>query len=269
MIFVRLIICCTTLFVAPTLHAQSLVELRTYTISKNAVWTVDAVENIIIAQDGKLTKYDKNGKLLFEQGIKQLGYCTSIGQINSLKMYVFSEDQQLICFYDNSLSPLEQCIHLGDYGFAHVSLLEYSQQTNNFWGFDQVNSALYQIALDGSSQRQTTKNLRGMLNIHAPLQLIESGNKLFIIDQHNGAYAFDRYGTLIERIDIPNIQWIQVNEPYFIALVNDTLQLIHYQKDNPKMTPITTDRQGIQSFIVQQDIIYLSTTTHVVKARIE
>ena len=118
---IRLLI--TALILLPgILFSQRLEELKTYPISGQAIWMVDGLENIIISDRDRLTKYDKNGKLLFEQSQKSLGRLDKIELVNSLKIYGFSESQQLVCFYDNSLTSMEKCIDLSEYDLVNVTV---------------------------------------------------------------------------------------------------------------------------------------------------
>jgi len=246
--------------------SQTFIEVARYPIQKNTAWTVDGLENIITTHSTTIKKYDKNGALLFEQGNKQIGSCKNIGQINFLKFYVFSEEQQLICFYDNSLSPLEKCIDLSDLEFINVQLIEYSQQTGVFWIFDQFNSTLSQLPLDGTKRFHTIKNIKGTLSVNYPTQLIEFGNKLFMLDEYKKIYVFDRFGSFLERIDIPTTQWIQVNSLYLICLVGSQLKFINL--NNQKTIDIDIQYNNVETFIIRGDFIYFHTENELIKTQL-
>jgi len=262
----QVLIICLTFLMLPNLYGQTLIEKARFPIDNYSVWTVDGLGNVLTAQSGTIKKYNKDGKIIFEQGVKQIGNCKSIGQMNTLKTYVFSEEQQLICFYDNSLSPLEKCIDLSDYNFANISLIEYSNQAGKFWVFDQINSTLSQISIEETTVVQTTKNMKGMLNIQSPIQLIESGNQLFIFDENKIVYIFDRYGTFIERIEIPYAKSMQVNSKYLIFLIEKQLQFMNIN-EKMKLT-VELPYEHIKSFIVLGNNIYLATSTEIIKTEL-
>lgn len=57
-------------------NAQQLVDVKSYPVPKDIIWMVDGMENIIISEKDRLTKYSKDGKLLFNQSQKSVGLLT-------------------------------------------------------------------------------------------------------------------------------------------------------------------------------------------------
>lgn len=244
---------------------QTLSVVAVYPIPQNAVWTVDGLENIIVSERDRLTKYDKKGKLLFEQSQKSLGRFDEVGLVNSLKLYGFSESQQLICFFDNSLSIMEKCLDLSEYDLINVSTVANSGQSDKMWVFDQVNSTLHLLSFSGLLQSQAIKNLNGILNAENISQLIEWENKLFVLDNKKGIYVFDLYGTLIRFIEFENIKWIQVYNEHIICLRGNELKMISLQSEKSIVFPLVY--LDVQNIFVDDDFIYLRTPTTIVKAR--
>lgn len=248
-----------------SLMSQTLSEIHMYSISENAVWTVDGLENIIISERDRLTKYDKNGKLLFEQSQKSLGRFDKIELINSLKFYGFSETQQLICFFDNSLSMMEKCLDLSEYDLMNVSTVASSGQSDKMWAFDQVNSTLHLLSFNGLLQSQAIKNLNGILNAENISQLIEWENKLFVLDNKKGIYVFDLYGTLIRFIEFENIKWIQVYNDHIICLRGNELKMISLQSEKSVIFPLNYPQ--VQTIFVDDDFVYLRTPKTIIKTQ--
>ena len=252
-------------FLSVFAFSQTLSEVKRYPISEGANWTVDGLENIIISEKDRLTKYDKNGKMLFEQSAKLFGQYDKVGMVNSLKIYGFSEVQQLVCFYDNSLTMLEKCIDLSEYDLINVSTVERSGQSDKMWAFDQVNSTLHLLSFSGLLQSQAVKNLNGILNAENITQLIEWENKLFVLDHNKGIYVFDLYGTLIRFIEQENIKWIQVFNEYVICLVEEELKMISLRNEKSVVFPLTY--KAVQSIFVDDNFIYLRMPETIIKAR--
>jgi hypothetical protein len=248
-----------------SLISQTLSEIHTYPISENAVWTVDGLENIILSERDRLTKYDKKGKLLFEQSQKSLGRFDKVELVNSLKFYGFSETQQLICFFDNSLSMMEKCLDLSEYDLINVSTVASSGQSDKMWVFDQVNSTLHLLSFNGLLQSQAIKNLNGILNAENISQLIEWENKLFVLDNKKGIYVFDLYGTLIRFIEFDNIKWIQIYNEYIICLRDNELKMISLQNDKSVIFPLSY--QDVQTIFVDDDFVYLRTPKTIIKTQ--
>lgn len=248
-----------------SLMSQTLSEIHTYPIPENAVWTVDGLENIIISERDRLTKYDKNGKLLFEQSQKSLGRFDKVELVNSLKSYGFSETQQLVCFFDNSLSMMEKCMDLSEYDLINVSTVASSGQSDKMWAFDQVNSTLHLLSFSGLLQSQAIKNLSGILNADNISQLIEWENKLFVLDNKKGIYVFDLYGTLIRFIEFENIKWIQVYNDHIICLRGNELKMISLQNEKSVVFPL--NYSNVQTIFVDDNFVYLRTPKAIIKTQ--
>jgi hypothetical protein len=261
------ILVCSVFFTVTHLFSQELTELKTYPVSQQATWMVDGLENIIVSDRDRLTKYDKNGKLLFEQSQKSIGRIDKIELVNSLKIYGFSENQQLICFYDNSLSSMEKCLDLSEYDLVNVSTVASSGQSDKMWAFDQVNSSLHLLSFKGLLQSQNVKNLSGILNADNIIQLLESENKLFVLDNQKGVYVFDVYGTLIRFFEVENVKWIQLRNDYIICLKDNQFQFISLTTDKqPFDFPL--NYQNVADFYVDDAFIYLRTPESIIKTQL-
>lgn len=237
-------------------NAQQLVDVKSYPVPKDIIWMVDGMENIIISEKDRLTKYSKDGKLLFNQSQKSVGRLNEIGMFNSLKIFGFSESQQLICFYDNSLSIMEKCIDLSDYNLINVSAVASSGQSDKLWVFDQVNSTLHLLSFNGLFQSQQIKNLGGILDSKNSIQLLEWENKLLLLDSEKGIYVFDIYGTLIRFIDIPNVKHIQYYNNYIICLIDQELKMI--SMDDNRNTSFPLPYEEVLNFHVDDNFIYFN-----------
>lgn len=202
--------------------------VQSYPIEKAAVWTVDGIGNVITTKRDQLTKYGANGKILFEQSQKSFGRIDKIEPFNTLKFVAFSEQQQTLCFFDNSLTVMDHCIELADYDILNATQFATSGQSDKMWVFDQVNSTLLLLSLNGLNQDQRIKNLMGILNSENIAQMIEIENKLFFLDTTSGVFMFDLYGTLINKIEKSNLKWIQFKGDNALLLSNSGLIIYNY-----------------------------------------
>ena len=75
----------------------------TVTINENEVWALDAFENVYVSNNEVINKFDSEGELMFSQSIKSLGRMTQMVLINTMKLVHFSEEQQTLCYFDNTL----------------------------------------------------------------------------------------------------------------------------------------------------------------------
>ena len=187
-------------------------KVRSYPIGQDEIWVVDVLENIYISDKGLINKYDSSGVLWFSQSIKSLGNTTQLIPINSMKLIHFSEEQQTLCYFDNTLSSMNDCIDLTDQDIVSAELVCGSSQPNKIWVLDNLNSTLNLLSLDNLSQTQEVKNLRGVLNLDEVTQIKERYNRLYLLDKSKGVYVFDLYATLIEFIPEESIQQIEAFE---------------------------------------------------------
>lgn len=202
--------------------------VQTYPIEKEAVWTVDGIGNVITTKRDQLTKYGTDGKVLFEQSQKSFGRIDKIEPFNTLKFVAFSEQQQTLCFFDNSLTVMDHCIELADYDILNATQFATSGQSDKMWVYDQVNSTLLLLSLNGLNQDQRIKNVMGILNSENIAQMIEIENKLFFLDTTSGVFMFDLYGTLINKIAKKNLKWIQFKGDNALLLSDNGLIIYNY-----------------------------------------
>lgn len=184
-------------------------ELQSYPVKENEVWHLDVLEYYFTSDNGTINKYSIDGKLMFSQSIKSLGQIKDFVSINTSKLIHFSEEQQTLCYFDNTLTKLDDCVDLTEEGLVNVTMISASSQPNKVWVFDSFNSRLVLLSLNGLNQQQEILNVIGTLDIKSVSQIKERGNRLFVVDPTKGVYIFDVYGSLIEFI--PEIGVIQVD----------------------------------------------------------
>jgi hypothetical protein len=192
------------LFCCLTTRAQDSLSnwkfLKEYPLVEDAIWNTDMLQNVYIVHDRMIAKYDSTGIKKFTQSIKSIGQVTEIMPINTMKLVLFSEDQQVLCMLDNTLTMSEDLIDLSDFGIVNASLATTSSQPEKIWVLDQSNSRLLLLDLAGKMQFQEVRNLKGVLNLSVITSMTESNGHLFLIGTGK-FYEFDMYGTLLNELD--------------------------------------------------------------------
>lgn len=237
--------------------------VQDFPIENEEVWTVDVIGNVITTKRDQLTKYGPTGNVLFEQSQKSFGRLDKIEPVNTLKFVAFSEQQQTLCFFDNSLTVMESCIELADFDILNATQFATSGQSDKLWVFDQVNSTLLLLSLQGLNQEQQIKNLMGILNAESITQMVEIENKLFFVDKENGIFMFDVYGTLINKIDLKNVQWIQCKDDNVLVLVNDQLIIHNFVTMGQQSIPLPS--ADFYEFKFDGQAIYFRSNTKIQK----
>ena len=229
--------------------------LQSVPATKNTTWTTDRFGNYYLCQDGVMMKYDTLAHLVFRQSIKKLGNIESIMGVNAMKIVVFSEEQQRLCAFDNTLTAIESCLNLGDFGFEYVSLVCTSAQPDRIWLLDQVNSRLVQYSFSQNKNAIEISNLRGILSLEEVTKIEESGNNLFVSDNKGIVYRLDVYGTLIDVYELgPFIDFTVANNRLIVLYEEKlvTVQLDNGQKQGinlPVLHPIGLEVRGKNLFL--------------------
>lgn len=194
-------------------------------INENEIWTVDVLGNIYVTANTVINKYDSTGLLKFSQSIKSFGRLKDLQVINTMKLIAFSEEQQMICPLDNTLTLSEKCIELSEFTIGNASHIAVSGQPDKIWVVDQLNSRLLLLSLGKTDQFQEIKNLQGILNVSEIKSIQEVDNELFLTDSNHKIYHFDLYGSLIDVYQYENLDCYIVREGTMALLQNGKLIL--------------------------------------------
>ena len=197
-----------------------------YPIDSTEVWTVDALGNVYISSAGVISKIDSAGVFKFGQSIKSLGKMEQLIPINTMKLVHFSAEQQTLCYFDNTLTQTSDCLELSDREIVNAKLVSASSRSDQIWVFDNLNSTLVLLSVDGTSQTQKIENLRGVLNINNITQIIERNNHLYLLDSEKGVYIFDLYGSLIDFKAVEGVRSIDAYENTLFMLTESELKIV-------------------------------------------
>jgi len=159
-------------------------------------WRVDDLGNYYFLNGLEIEKYNANGKLLYKQSIKNQGAIKQIEEINSLKLVLFSEEQQQLCFIDNTLTQNGSCLSLNDYDFQNVSCISSANRSNLLWIYDEYNSSLILFDYVNKIKLQSVSNLGGIIGLKSIVMLKELNSQLYLIDDASEVYIFDLFMNL-------------------------------------------------------------------------
>jgi len=221
-------------------------EKSKFQIDSTDVWAVDILGNTYVTKKEVIQKFDSTGNFKFSQSQKSMGRLSSIQSINTMKFVIFSEEQQMMCFLDNTLTPYETCVGFEDEGINNATNIATSSQPNKFWVYDQLNSRLHLLALSQRNQSQEIENLKGLLNSLQVSFMMEFDNLLYILDSNQGVFVFDMYGSLINFIKRSKCIGIQVDNNSYYLIENDYLVIIN--RENGAEIKIKCPFEGVIDF---------------------
>ena len=212
-----------------------------------SVWNIDELQNVYLIQGSTLIKCDSSGKQLFSQSIKSIGNVAQIEPINALKIAVFSEEQQSICLFDNTLTLNGECNYLDKFGIRNAKLIARSNRPNLFWIYDQFNSTLLLIDIISNKTIQKVDNIKGLIlkgdEENEVEKIQEFNNHLYLFDSKETIYEFDQLMTLSgefkkhsKKIAFYENQLIEIegNKTWITTLINKEIKTYTNTDRNPK-----------------------------------
>jgi hypothetical protein len=206
-------------------------KVISYPVSSGEVWNVDIMENFYASNEGTINKYDKEGSLMFTQSIKSLGRTKQLVPLNIMKIIHFSEEQQTLCYFDNTLTSLDDCVELIDRDIFNATIISSTSKPDQVWILDNINSKILLLSLQGLNQGQEIENLGGILSINNISQMLERTNRLYLLDREKGVYVFDLYGTLIHHKDVQKVKELDAYEKSIFLLMDDRLKIISLDEE--------------------------------------
>ena len=232
-------------------HSQIIIEdneEKNFTFLKAfSVWNIDELQNLYLIQGSTLIKCDSSGKQLFSQSIKSIGNVAQIEPINALKIAVFSEEQQSICLFDNTLTLNGECNYLDKFGIRNAKFIARSNRPNLFWIYDQFNSTLLLIDIISNKTIQKVDNIKGLIlkgeEENEVEKIQEFNNHFYLIDSKETIYEFDQLMTLSgefenhsKKIAFWENQLIEMegNKTWITSLINKEIKTYTSTDRNPK-----------------------------------
>ncbi|MDX1652204.1 MAG: hypothetical protein R3277_06915 [Brumimicrobium sp.] len=229
---------------------------NSYENSKVLAWDVDPMGKVILSENDVLKKLDTSFALQFSQSSKRFGEITKIDARHSLKTLVFSQNQQLIGFVDNTLTFQKDAKDLSAENIAYATDVCYSGQTNRYWVYDADNSRL--ILFDNSRLTNTEiNNLASLTGVSEPDGIFESHNQLFLFFKDKGIFIFDYYGTLIRFVEAPGVVAVAVMENNLYFIQNE--YIIKVNLKTQARNQIALPEKGIKDFRIYGKYIFFLT----------
>lgn len=242
--------------------------LKEYNVGADAVWSVDGLENVYASSNSVISKFDSSGTLKFTQSIKSLGNMTQLEPINTMKIVHFSEEQQTLCYFDNTLSPNDDCLELIDREVFNASRIASSGRSDKVWVYDNLNSSLRLLDLEGDKfQSIEINNLKGVLGLEDIVNIKERYNQLFILDQKKGVFVFDMYGSLVNRYPMEGVIDMDVVEKGLFLLFDN--KLVSMSLDGVYKVNIPLPVEGITQFDIENEMFFFEKAEIVHKYRLQ
>jgi hypothetical protein len=219
------------------------------------VWNIDNLGNIYAIQNEVIVKFDSTGKQTFSQSIKSLGRISEIEPINSMKIVLFSEEQQNICFLDNTLSLNGNCKNFEEFDVKNAKLIATSNRPNLIWVFDEYRSTILLIDVVKDQIIQRVENLKGILNESSEfVDLMEKDNFLYLTTSNGVVYQF---GQMLSEtgVQLANYsKFIDEKQNIIIFMSNDQLTTLNLKSNETII--YNCPEKNVTEFKIQGDFLY-------------
>lgn len=237
---------------------QSWTESWRVPIGQDCAWDADQAGNVYLFCEQSIAKIDSTGKQLLTQSTKSIGTISKIDAANWLKIAIFSEEQQQICYLDNALGLQPGCIDLTELGVTLAQQFATSAQTDRLWVYDQLNSELQLITVR-TNQRQIVQNLKSLVDLGNVVQLVEFGNMLYLLDDKNQVATFDNFGTFTGSTTLPATHI----QPFDSGMLSSYGRKITFTSTNEEKSAVLFElpenEPEIEQFSFTGKLLYLST----------
>lgn len=233
-------------------------------LDETSVWDNDDAGNIYLFRNQAIVKLDSNGRQLLTQSTKSIGQVAKIDASNWMKIALFSEEQQQICYLDNALGILPDCIELSELGINLAQNFSASAQTDRIWVYDQLNSELQIITLR-TNQRQIVQNLSGLAEISSVSDMTEYGNTLMLMDAQGKVLLFDNFGSLQETFATDASCFFPYDHSFFFIKEH---QLYFQLPDQPLLVGEIPVKEEILKFVAVQGKLIIGTATTLYSFRV-
>lgn len=236
--------------------------MHSYVYDDITAWDVDPMGKVIISKRESLIKLDTSFSIQFSQSNKRFGEISKIDARHSLKTLVFSKDQQLVGFIDNTLTFQEGIKELSEEDISYATDVCYSSQTNRYWLYDADNSKL--VLFDNRLGNKTEiNNLAAITGASEPTSIFESQNQLILFYKGIGTYIFDYYGTLLRFVDDKKMEAVHTSENYLYFIEEG--QMIRLNLKSLNRISIDLPTTDITEFRIFENFVFFKTTRGIKK----
>lgn len=245
-------ISCIIFFATVCIHAVSQESLLNIQLVKEIkgefeLFDVDESGSVyLLTTGGQLKKYNANlDSLSVLNEVRRYGKLHSIHSQHALRTYLYFKNFNVVLILDR-LMQIVQRIDLRKLNLFQVNAVCPSYD-NQLWLFDEQNSKIKKIRLDGSIAFESTDFRLVFSEKLSPVKMLEHQGHLYLLDPQQGIYVFDYYGGFKEKIALSNVKEFQSlgNDILFSEMKGEWIKRTEKNVFNWKLA-------GMQSALMQQ-----------------
>lgn len=226
---------------------------RTIKLKGIDILQIDQFGFIYAVKNDKITKYDKDFKVLSSFSKPILGSITHLDVSNALNPAVLFGDTYNLSLLDNRLNEA-QTLNLLELDFYDPKLMSVSDQ-RHLWIYDQSEDKLIRFSLENNTRENVSLNITQILGQeNQPHSLVSDFEKVYLNVPEKGILVFDAVGAFLELIPIKDIEQMRVRQKTIYFRKEGAIYRLLKSKKTEKITSKATD---LQYFEVYNDEIFL------------
>lgn len=218
----------------------SLVQLIPTTASD---FRLDELGNVYHIYPNHIERSNSDGQLLFRTSDLNYGPIQYLDVTNALKPFIYYKDQGKIVMLDNTLSQQGEAVDLFQLGMGQIELVAGSRG-DAYWLWDVLNSEL--IRADMNFTRTNASGNVAVLTGKSlyPIQLLEKGNTVYLLDAKEGLLLFDIYANYKTTLPIHPEGNVQVVDGSIVYKEKGMLHIIAPDLINERTLPLPDGIHG-------------------------
>jgi hypothetical protein len=174
-----------------------------------------------------------------------------------MKIIVYYKDFMFVRLLDRTLSDLSS-FRLDNLGFDLVEAIGHTRD-RKFWIYSQSDFKLKKIDDAGNVFNESELfNILFEESIN-PIKIIEYEGFVYLLDEAQGIYVFDQFGTYSKRIPIKNIQYLQILQDKLIYFDGESLNSYDLKWSATKEMPIPIQAESVMGILLQKGRLFLQT----------
>lgn len=238
------------------LFSQEYQHIKTIPIASDFI-VADNFSNLYVIKDFRITLFDLNGEQQFVFEDYSNGKISQVDVTDPMKIIVYYKDFMFVRLLDKTLSDLSS-FRLNNFGFDLVEAIGHTRD-RKFWIYSQSDFKLKKI--DDAGNVFNESELFNILFEEAinPTKIIEYEGFVYLLDEENGVYVFDQFGTYSKRIPLKNINYLQILQNKLIYFNGESLNSYDLNWSTSKEMPLPIKEDPILGVLLQKGRLFVQT----------
>lgn len=223
----------------------------------------DALGNTYEIYSDHIIKHSSNFNIDYRLSTLQYGTSAQLDLTNPLVPFLFFEDQGSLVFLDNTLNVLEEPVFLNERFQGQITCVAGSKG-DALWLYEANSSTLIRTNRQFEVLSKSANLSYLVKSIFQPVQIIENGQRVYIITNENGIVLFSLFGTLESQTTYSTSELVYQWNNYIYFQMGNMLFSWEYNQPKPEVISYFDThelRRGIQWMMCEDKPFYFEPST--------